>query len=210
MDQNRIKTMMGLGGLNTPQAQRAAFVGKAILAEVNVERKQVESKKSHKCECCASVKQDAPAIMSMLLGVQVKEQPVAIFHLCGDRDCQERLYERMKVGCVVCNSREDVYNKELLSEGINFEFSIPLRICICRDIKCMAILMTGQNVANQGIKLGVTTRDDALRTCANCFKKHDVNIPKCSRCDVHYCDAECQNAHWSKHKERCKHFKMTK
>jgi len=41
------------------------------------------------------------------------------------------------------------------------------------------------------------------KTCARC-KKEGTGFPKCSRCkDTFYCTRQCQQKHWSDHKEKC-------
>ena len=40
--------------------------------------------------------------------------------------------------------------------------------------------------------------------CANC-QTESSTLSRCSRCDnVHYCNTECQQAHWEQHKIKCK------
>lgn len=46
--------------------------------------------------------------------------------------------------------------------------------------------------------------DKQLHSCGACGKALTAKASKCSRCRVvYYCDAECQKAHWKRHKLVC-------
>lgn len=89
--------------------------------------------------------------------------------------------------------------RELLSR-FPFESIAPtsalFKLCMC--------LAFGEQLEACSEKSGTTSQIDKITNlCANCSA--DKCTKKCGRCKkAYYCSAECQKAHWQKHKQDCK------
>lgn len=108
--------------------------------------------------------------------------------------CRMKLFDRLtpKLTCLNCHQRFSKSKGEISAyqkhTNIVYELVCSLACCKARKELCR------KAAKEDGCSL--------IYTCKTCGKSGCTM--KCSRCEVeYYCNAECQNIHWSEHKLIC-------
>jgi len=67
----------------------------------------------------------------------------------------------------------------------------------------VGMFLTGTTILFEGlINVYAFIERRKMKTCDHCGK-HEINMKKCSKCQVFYCDKLCQRQAWGKHKTIC-------
>jgi hypothetical protein len=87
----------------------------------------------------------------------------------------------------------------------------PVPVCASAECRAEARRQTDLMIAEMQMEFAAKGRPDVSaarrRTCAHCGAHDQAGggaLKACTRCQaVHYCNRECQRAHWKAHKKDC-------
>jgi hypothetical protein len=124
----------------------------------------------------------------------------------GDKGAAEKL-ELFAAKLLIDHPDNTMLKKDLKKHGVKIkELQDEYGLSFSEAVRQVQIVYLGFAATDQNtdiVEESIRKRNPAEQVCAHCAKKRPAKV--CARCrQTSYCNAECQLAHWKKHKKVCK------